>query len=327
MNTEITKQSEAAQVAQMLPPEPDKRALNALSHGLTAEHIPPDERESYAQHVEQVRASTGARNYLEQRLADRAALALWRLDRVARYEAAQAANVKRAALEQIREGEAYGLGKYTAAAYGRLHKRLPWVPVEQLRNSPQVVEDEAQHIETEAAYLLRVAATLRAEGASIDEASTLGEALYTLLSVAGVPARDMVRAMMGRAPKRGEADSVEDREWEYQPEELSGLLALYVELLGDGAAVTLERYAQRRRDEAHTLRALHVEAVSAEADALDVAALPSGDVLDKVTRYEAHLERVLYRALHDLEAARREREGKDTPPPLRGVLDELTPRE
>lgn len=56
-------------------------------------------------------------------------------------------------------------------------------------------------------------------------------------------------------------------------------------------------------------------------DALNLAALPSGDMLEKVTRYKPHLERVLYRALHGLEAARRQDEGQDTPGPLRGVVD------
>jgi hypothetical protein len=64
------------------------------------------------------------------------------------------------------------------------------------------------------------------------------------------------------------------------------------------------------------------EALNAQADALALAALPSEMELEKVTRYEAHLERVLYRALHDLEAARSERAGQVGPPPLRGVLDE-----
>jgi hypothetical protein len=40
-------------------------------------------------------------------------------------------------------------------------------------------------------------------------------------------------------------------------------------------------------------------------------------------RYEAHLERVLYRALHDLEALRREGGGDPTPGPVRGVFDGL----
>lgn len=49
--------------------------------------------------------------------------------------------------------------------------------------------------------------------------------------------------------------------------------------------------------------------------------MPDGDPLARATRYEAHLERVLYWALHDLEAAWRQAEGQDTPGPLRGVVD------
>jgi hypothetical protein len=51
------------------------------------------------------------------------------------------------------------------------------------------------------------------------------------------------------------------------------------------------------------------------------SAEPDTRRLEKIARYEAHLERVLYRALHELEAAQRGREGQDTPGPLRMVLE------
>ncbi|WP_407543282.1 hypothetical protein Q0M94_26270 (plasmid) [Deinococcus radiomollis] len=45
---------------------------------------------------------------------------------------------------------------------------------------------------------------------------------------------------------------------------------------------------------------------------------PDTKRLEKSTRYEAHLERVLYRALRELEAAR---EGEQTQAPVRMVLE------
>jgi len=41
---------------------------------------------------------------------------------------------------------------------------------------------------------------------------------------------------------------------------------------------------------------------------------------DKIIRYEAHIERTLYRAMHQLERVQRSRSGEVVPPPL--VLDE-----
>ena len=331
MNEEITKQTEGtpsgAQVVEVLPPDPDRRALNASTHGMTAQHVRPDEREAYAQHVEQVRASTGAQGYLEQRLADRAAAALWRLDRVTAFEAARSNDARRELLKKISEGERHGPAQHVTAAYDALHRLIPWNSAEELRAAPQIVEREAQQIEDEAAFLVRVAQGGSAEVLSIDEADVLGRALAELLTMKKVSAAQMVRAMMGRPARRGEAASVEDGEWTFEPGEVPGLLRLYREHLGAFAADALSGYAARHRLTADRVREAHREALSAEHDALALAALPRAEVLEKVTRYEAHLERVLYRALHDLEAARLGRQGKESPPPLRGVLDELTPSE
>jgi CRISPR/Cas system-associated endonuclease Cas1 len=46
------------------------------------------------------------------------------------------------------------------------------------------------------------------------------------------------------------------------------------------------------------------------------AVLPSEEVLDKILRYEAALERQLYRAMIQLERLQRRRLGESVPPPL-----------
>jgi|SRR5579862_8025972 len=48
----------------------------------------------------------------------------------------------------------------------------------------------------------------------------------------------------------------------------------------------------------------------------DAAFLPSPTVLDKILRYEASLERQLYRAMNQLERLQRSRKGEVVPPPL-----------
>jgi len=45
--------------------------------------------------------------------------------------------------------------------------------------------------------------------------------------------------------------------------------------------------------------------------------LPPEDATDKILRYEAHLDRQLYRAMDQLERLQRRREGESVPPPLR----------
>lgn len=308
--------------------ERDPRGANPQRHGILSEHIPPSEREAYAGHVEQIRASTGAKTYLEQRLADRAALALWRLDRVAAYEAAQIREAQRSTRAAIAEG----LGMRGTANVTRARERL----AEVVDTSPQVLaavprfaEHRLSERERHAAHFENWAAGGGAEGLGETEAAYLGGQLAAELLDADPPARaaDMVRAMLGRPARRGEAASVEGHKWTYQPGEVPGLLAFYRQFWGDEAGEMLGESAQFEREQAQKIREAQREARSAEADALALAALPSDSEAQKITRYEAHLERVLYRALHDLEASRREREGRDTPGPLRGVLDGMTPSE
>ncbi len=61
-------------------------------------------------------------------------------------------------------------------------------------------------------------------------------------------------------------------------------------------------------------------AIEREDLALDAEArsfsLPPVDVTDKLLRYEAHLDRQLYRAMDQLERLQRQRRGENMPPPL-----------
>jgi hypothetical protein len=62
-------------------------------------------------------------------------------------------------------------------------------------------------------------------------------------------------------------------------------------------------------------------AVDAEARSFS---LPSADATDKLLRYEAHLDRQLYRAMDQLERLQRQRRGEKVPPPLNVNLGRRT---
>ena len=49
--------------------------------------------------------------------------------------------------------------------------------------------------------------------------------------------------------------------------------------------------------------------------------LPPADVIDKLDRHEAHLERQLYRAMDQLEGLQRQRKGENVPPPFKIKLE------
>ena len=65
----------------------------------------------------------------------------------------------------------------------------------------------------------------------------------------------------------------------------------------------LERYATER------------ESLESDAEARSFS-LPPADATDKLLRYEAHLDRQLYRAMDQLERLKRQRRGENVPPPL-----------
>lgn len=316
-----TDQSARSLTLEVLPPEPDPRALNTYRHGIQSEHIPAHERDAYAAHVQALRESLGVVNYLEARLADRAALALWRLGRVARYEAALASYERREVVQTIEEGKEYGRGASVTKAYLRL-EALTYETGAAHRQDPGLSEREAQRLEGCAAAFDTWAAGGEVGELDGNTAAKVGEKLARLLLAGEASAAQMVRAMMGRAPRRGEADSVQDGDWEYEPGELPGLLAFARQRWGRLAGLLFGKLADAERREAQNIRTAQREAEDTERDALNLAALPDGKTLEKIARYEAHLERGLYRALHELEAMRRTRAGQDTPGPLRGVLGE-----
>jgi len=76
------------------------------------------------------------------------------------------------------------------------------------------------------------------------------------------------------------------------------------------------------------LRAFEEFAPTRDKLALDAEArsfsLPSADATDKLLRYEAHLDRQLYRAMAQLERLQRQRRGENVPPRLNVNLGRRT---
>jgi hypothetical protein len=61
--------------------------------------------------------------------------------------------------------------------------------------------------------------------------------------------------------------------------------------------------------------ALYREKLALDAEARSFS-LPQADATDKLLRYEAHLDRQLYRAMDELERLQRRRRGETVPPPF-----------
>lgn len=82
----------------------------------------------------------------------------------------------------------------------------------------------------------------------------------------------------------------------------------------------IDRVAAAIDDRLEKISQLKVYEIDREYLARDAEArsfsLPPADATDKLLRYEAHLDRQLYRAMDQLERIQRQRRGENVPPPL-----------
>ena len=299
----------------ILPPIPDPRALNSVKHGILSDSVPTWEREAYGQHVEAVRGSVGARTYLQQRLADRAALALWRLDRVARWEAQQMEADMRRWSDRHQGGDPF------AALHSSQYQGTP-VDTRDLEGTLEALAtltgESARTFLTDpdTATLYASDTELEADGWAVLESgdpatlpaemiTTLGiELLQGLMNVWKVSSVGIGRVLLGRKPTASEVEGLKSWDWELTPADLSGLLDLGKRAAGPSWARWVMQQRYGALEKAGKLRILAARLPVLVAQDQGRAVEPGTERLEKVARYEAHLERVLYRALRELEVMR-----------------------
>jgi hypothetical protein len=287
----------------------NKRALSALRHGATA-GILPHERTAWKRHLEAVRAELQPVGPVEEALVERIALALWRLRRVADWEAGLLADAR------DRAREAYGLGDYLlpdsppdhrqAAAVNLLRQAMKHWPITPLAKSFEVAEVARGYVASEReriADLERALAALDdpAQLAALD-GDAVGMAAVALIDALDEQEKAELAARWGVDP-----DEVE----EIEP--TTGDFSILLDLVGiEEARAVLERELHATQQNV----ALVEEALAAYHQATaerQARARPDLDELGKLQRYEAHLERMLYRALHELEALQARRRGEAAP--------------
>jgi hypothetical protein len=270
---------------------------NAARHGIRspAPVVPGIEKaEDWEAHGEGVLESLKPEGHLETVLAERVALLSWRLHRVTRYETESIALYQEKAEDDLADRRRFGshvLGSEhpkdvranlkAAQATHRLFKRLPKLEADKRLSG----SDADTILWTVLEYTHRVA-----------EGEVAPEDLLEEISVPSVPegvdwedyegwTAGVVRAGIEAVAKATDED----------PEEL-------LEATTDGArrdVTTKERAAERVRQD--------LQKMSRER------LLPDEKTLEKVARYEAHLQRGLYKALHELEALQARRQGGSAP--------------
>jgi hypothetical protein len=314
----------AKQIA--MPPKPDPRALNSVKHGVLSDLVPDWEREAYTAHALAVRESVGAGTYLQQRLADRAALALWRLDRVARWETRQIETDSRRWSDRARSPEP------SLSFPGLTPAR---VDARDLRGTLEALAELSA--ESQGAFLTDPAIAERcaadfdraAQGwAVLLEAGDLGtlaaetvewlgsELIGQLQGVWDVSSKRLTRVLLGRRATQQEAQDVADWEWTVEPQQLPALVAEGARAGGAGWREWLSEKRFTVTGKARMVRSLAARLPVLIEQEWAQAAEPDARRLEKIARYEAHLERVLYRALHELAATT----AADPPTPQPGEL-------
>jgi hypothetical protein len=270
---------------------------NAARHGIRSPSpvVPGIEKaEDWEAHEAGVLESLKPEGHLETVLAERVALLSWRLHRVTRYETESIALYQEKAEDDLADRRRFGshvLGSEhpkdvranlkAAQATHRLFKRLPKLEADKRLSG----SDADTILWTVLEYTHRVA-----------EGEVAPEDLLEEISVPSVPEGvdwedyEGWTAGVVRAGIEAVANATDE-----DPEEL-------LEATTDGArrdVTSRERAAERVRQD--------LQKMSRER------LLPDEKTLEKVARYEAHLQRGLYKALHELEALQARRQGGSAP--------------
>lgn len=324
-------------------------ALNAIKHGIRSKTILPSERDAYETHFQALKESLQPQGYLEERLSERVSLTLWRLRRLELWEAAMLSEQQRRAQEQ----NLHRRNTLDAVlnTLGR-RRQLSCEPVdslelgETLQELERLAYDRPHQIlkdwplyAADAQGRLAAGAALEAfynpkEGSSGEQprisAKTLkalpeearhqlGRVLKTQLDEWEVSAEDACRAILGKACRPEDIGGWETDDWEWEAGEMPSLWRFYREqhqLHGDVTTtphLSAYRAGGELKRQAERLLALGDRARLLLAEAGAGALMLSDHEAQKLQRYEAHLERVLYRALHELEAMQERRSGGQAP--------------
>jgi hypothetical protein len=325
MTTALQTTTNAANAARSTGPKTTegktRSSKNALRHGLRSDApvLPGERAEDWEAHLAGIFASLAPLGTLEETLAGRVALCLWRLDRVARYETKVTTVRLAEASEEIRSAE----------SLPNPFDREPKKAAVQLKNTLDTLEKTRQFVnlwEGGARLLEQLLRTPDEAKISADDVDCAFHDLWTeaekrghcpdpsdggFLAIVGVPHDEIDTAFAWEGwtagmVKKGLARLASAAK--LPPEKL---LARAVKARQDiqesnkAAVGTLERKVMDLR------RHVRIQEERAQQRLL----LLDEKTLGTVSRYEAHLSRQMLQALHTLERLQAARAGQTVPPP------------
>jgi len=271
---------------------------NAARHGIRspAPVVPGIEaQEDWERHLAGTLESLAPEGHLETVLAERVALFSWRLNRVTRYETESIALSQEKAEDDLadrRRFESHVLGAAhprdvragleAARSMHRLFKRFPKLPDDRrlsALDADAILWDVAEHTD------------------QVAEGGVAPEDLLEKISIPGVPDGAQAREDYGGWTAGAVRTGIEAiaRATDEDPDEL-------LEVATAEAKRAIIGKEQAAEQVAHDLARMSRERL-----------LPDVKTLEKVSRYEAHLSRQLFKALHELEALQIRRLGGSAP--------------
>jgi hypothetical protein len=271
---------------------------NATRHGIRspAPVVPGVERkEDWEEHREGVLESLQPEGHLEFVLAERVALLSWRLHRVTRYETESIALIQEKAEDDLADRRRFGSHVLGAAhpedvrsnlkaarSDHRLLKRLP-----KLQDDKRLSSFDADRI----LWAVMEVTDRVAEG------EVGPEDLLDEISIPGVPENT--------------------QQWEDYDGWTAGAVRAGIEVIARATDEDPEELLEVATDAARrSIIGKEQAAEQVERDLEQMSRerlLPDDKTLEKVARYEAHLSRGLYKALHELEALQARRTGSAAP--------------
>jgi hypothetical protein len=270
---------------------------NATRHGIRspAPVVPgvekPEDWEEYRDGMLEDLAPLGS---LELALAERVALLSWRLHRVTRYETEAIARSQERVVEDLRDRRSSGLS-YRYASRGPAHPEDALAAPKEARRTERLLKKFPDYPDDRKLSGPDANAVLWAVAEGVEDEVDLEE-----IELPGVP------------------------EWAGLYEDTSewagwsvGLVRECLSMIVSAAGEDLEGLIDGAREKAR------LDAISAKHEAERVEAelqnmrrerlLPDEKTLEKVSRYEAHLSRLMFKALHELEALQVRRSGGAAP--------------
>jgi hypothetical protein len=267
---------------------------NATRHGIRspAPVVPGvEKREAWEEHRDGVLESMQPEGHLEFVLAERAALLSWRLHRVIRYETESIALYQEKVEDDLARERRFESGPDHPEAV-RANAKSDRDDHRLLKRFPKMEDDKPlSALDADSVIWSAVECADKVAEGEVDP-----EELLESISVSGLPDSDSWEGCKGwTAGLVGAVIEKVAQATEEEPEELLE------------AAIRSAKWKAERSK---------LEAEKVERDLRNMARvrlLPDEKILEKVARYEAHLSRGLYNALHELEALQTRRIGGAAP--------------